>query len=231
MKAINKYKNGKINKQSNAFYSGLKCAMNLLQAVILLVVGIYTSAQPAGWKMTDRFNGFRYEVSLSVNSVGFLDLVVQQANDFGCFGWVQQSSNDDLTFVGEARCNKSKGPKFQDWFRHVNNLKVATIKVNMFVLVIFNFPINVYLIRNMKVPKLDYILLSLKYWIELEILVLLIPLINARTLRVIRLKKTPRHITILTTALKLPLQMNYNVMTKHVYLYKLSLFSKYYVQY
>ena len=104
-------------------------ALNFFQILVLVGCFNFASGQQTGWKMTDRFNGFRYEITLSAGNDSFLDTVLQQANEFGCFGWVQQSLYNELTFVGEARCNKSKGPKFQDWFKHVANLKTITIKV------------------------------------------------------------------------------------------------------
>jgi hypothetical protein len=71
------------------------------------------SAQPDGWKMTDRFHGFRFEAPDFKPE--YLDVVKRAADDNNCFGWVQQSPQN--TLVGEARCAKSKGVLFENWLK------------------------------------------------------------------------------------------------------------------
>lgn len=69
------------------------------------------TAQPDGWKMTDRFYGFRYELKGQVLDRGFEEAVVREADETGCFGWIQRTKYG--TLVGEARCSKHRGPLFQ----------------------------------------------------------------------------------------------------------------------
>jgi len=61
-----------------------------------------------GWRMIDRFAGFRYETRSRSQK-----LIVEKADELGCFGWVQDSVRG--TFVGEARCAKPRGPVFKEW--------------------------------------------------------------------------------------------------------------------
>lgn len=80
-----------------------------------LLLGSVINAQPAGWRMVDRFYGFRYELKVpsGTNTESFMGSVVDKAGRLGCFGWVQNASGDRV--VGEGRCNKVKGPQFQEW--------------------------------------------------------------------------------------------------------------------
>jgi acylphosphatase len=72
------------------------------------------NAQSTGWRMTDRFYGFRFEILGSkILDIGFETALQQKADDLGCFGWVQESGSKSL--VGEARCPKSNGPKLEKW--------------------------------------------------------------------------------------------------------------------
>jgi hypothetical protein len=74
----------------------------------------YICAQPDGWKMTDRFFGFRYELKGSgILDVGFEQSVLKEADEIGCFGWIQKNHYGNL--VGEARCSKHRGPLFQEF--------------------------------------------------------------------------------------------------------------------
>ena len=64
--------------------------------------------------MTDRFYGFRYELKGSnILDVGFEEAVLKEADEIGCFGWIQKNQYGNL--VGEARCSKHRGPLFQDF--------------------------------------------------------------------------------------------------------------------
>ena len=67
-----------------------------------------------GWRMVDRFDGFRYEVrGDSVANAAFIQGLVDQADDLACFGWVQSTAVG--TVVGEGRCNKRAGPILREW--------------------------------------------------------------------------------------------------------------------
>lgn len=102
----------------------------MIHNLLLLFIEVFVYqcfAQPAGWRMIDRFHGFRYEVSPKQQDAGFMDSVVQQADYHGCFGWIQQTEAGN--FVGEGRCNKVKGPMFQEWLSKHELVKDAAIKV------------------------------------------------------------------------------------------------------
>jgi hypothetical protein len=77
-----------------------------------MLVNLTADAQPDGWKMTDRFYGFRYEISGDNIGKDFVEYIVEQADILGCFGWVQKSPKQ--TLVGEARCHKSHGKVFEE---------------------------------------------------------------------------------------------------------------------
>ena len=82
----------------------------------LLGVINYALAQAPGWRMVDRFYGFRYEISGSkILNIGFENAIQQKADDLGCFGWVQKTQK--ATLVGEARCGKLNGPVFEEWLK------------------------------------------------------------------------------------------------------------------
>lgn len=98
--------------------------------------------------MVDRFYGFRYELqrpsgsSSNTNTASgsdsnnsnndddeFIQAVVDQAGRYGCFGWIQKVAGNKI--VGEGRCNKVRGPQFQDWLRNSQpgDASQATFKV------------------------------------------------------------------------------------------------------
>ncbi|KAG5175229.1 hypothetical protein JKP88DRAFT_339046 [Tribonema minus] len=87
-------------------------------AVLLLLPAVRPDAEvnvPRGWRKSDRFYGFRYEVRGLVQDVGFLQAAVHAAEELGCFGWIQNSKVN--TVVGEARCSKLDGPKMVEFLR------------------------------------------------------------------------------------------------------------------
>lgn len=82
--------------------------------VALSFFAFATLAQPEGWRMIDRFYGFRYEITgPNVLAVGFEEAAEKEAERLGCFGWIQKTKIGSL--AGEARCNKVQGPKYQEW--------------------------------------------------------------------------------------------------------------------
>mmetsp|Transcript_63457 Transcript_63457/g.143132 ORF Transcript_63457/g.143132 Transcript_63457/m.143132 type:complete len:168 (-) Transcript_63457:343-846(-) len=68
---------------------------------------------PPGWRMVDRFAGFRYEIFGHVQGVGFRKAAAATAEELGCFGWAQNTAHG--TVVGEARCAKVMAPQMEDW--------------------------------------------------------------------------------------------------------------------
>jgi acylphosphatase len=98
----------------------------------MLVAGLFSflliilvQGQPEGWRMVDRFYGFRYEITGdNLFEKGFEQAARHEADVLGCFGWIQKSPRGSL--VGEARCNKIQGPKFQEWLSHGPNGATGT---------------------------------------------------------------------------------------------------------
>lgn len=70
---------------------------------------------PPGWRMVDRFAGFRYEVSGHVIGVGFRRALAATAEELGCFGWAQNTAQGKV--VGEVRCAKVMAPQMKEWIR------------------------------------------------------------------------------------------------------------------
>ena len=84
--------------------------INVASAASIPDASTYT---PKGWKMTDRFYGIRYEVFGKVQGVWFRKTTQEMADKLACFGWVQNTIRG--TVVGEARCSKVNGPKFEKY--------------------------------------------------------------------------------------------------------------------
>lgn len=99
--------------------------MNLhIFAVIVLAILVFCYAQNDGWKMTDRFYGFRYELQGKGLGTAMQQQIQNQADINGCFGWVQISKYSD-SLVGEARCSKGRGPAFKEWISTLTNVDKA----------------------------------------------------------------------------------------------------------
>mmetsp|Transcript_13559 Transcript_13559/g.15539 ORF Transcript_13559/g.15539 Transcript_13559/m.15539 type:complete len:155 (+) Transcript_13559:87-551(+) len=90
----------------------LKVHFIILSCTLLCLL---TNAQPPnGWKMTDRFSGFRYEmIGSQLQGVGMKDLIQGKADELFCFGWTQYTKRGSI--VGEARCYKEAGRIFKKW--------------------------------------------------------------------------------------------------------------------
>jgi hypothetical protein len=85
--------------------------------LILLLIAVLSNCQQDGWKMTDRFYGFRYEITgKHLAESGFENHIVNLADEYGCFGWVQKTKGK--TYVGEARCSKLNGPRFEEKLKY-----------------------------------------------------------------------------------------------------------------
>ena len=69
--------------------------------------------------MTDRFYGFRYEVSEKTGEAAdaLVEALVAKANASKCFGWVQKVPKKD-SVVGEVRCMKKAGSKVKTWLEN-----------------------------------------------------------------------------------------------------------------
>lgn len=78
--------------------------MQLLSSVAMLCALVGAQAQDvSGWRMSDRFTGFRFEVRGVVQGVGFRRHVQNVAEQVGGFGWVQNKGPNSV--VGEYRGN------------------------------------------------------------------------------------------------------------------------------
>jgi hypothetical protein len=87
--------------------------------VIVTLIAVVFS-QPPGWKMVDRFYGFRYEiVNGKSGNRDFMDQVKKEADSKGCFGWIQETPQNNL--VGEIRCSKTQGPQFLKYLEESSN--------------------------------------------------------------------------------------------------------------
>lgn len=81
--------------------------------ILLLILCSIALGQQEGWRMVDRFYGFRFETSSFSNDD--IEIVEKAAINYGCFGWIQNSKSS--TLVGEIRCAKEKGIWFHNWLK------------------------------------------------------------------------------------------------------------------
>jgi len=91
--------------------------------LILQLIVIEVISQADGWRMVDRFFGFRYELVGNVVDVGLEKIIQAKADELACFGWVQKSSNKKA-LVGEIRCPKARGQTFIDWLSKPNDIQL-----------------------------------------------------------------------------------------------------------
>lgn len=90
--------------------------------IFIISHGIYTFAQPEGWRMIDRFGGFRYEVKGEITSKD----IQKKADSLACFGWTQETERD--SFVGEVRCFKDRAKDMKQWLQFNENVKSTDFK-------------------------------------------------------------------------------------------------------
>ncbi len=90
--------------------------MSLFIVAFLVISATLVVAQQDGWKMIDRFYGFRYEISEKSESAAdaLIEDLVAKAKSFKCFGWAQKVPAKD-SVVGEVRCMKKAGSKMKMW--------------------------------------------------------------------------------------------------------------------
>ena len=92
--------------------------MVLASAVLLVLAACVTEAQGAGvapgWRMVDRFAGFRYEVKGNLPDPAAFTIEARDAADeLAGFGWAQVSPRG--TVVGEFRGTPATAEAFQTW--------------------------------------------------------------------------------------------------------------------
>ena len=86
--------------------------------LLLLVAELLTqlAAGQEGWRMVDRFYGFRYEISPNGAVEATMKEIQDKADTLGCFGWVQENTARK-SLVGEVRCAKTRGPVMQEYLQ------------------------------------------------------------------------------------------------------------------
>ena len=106
----------------------LSCAAIGL-AVLAMTRAEVVDPSMVGWRMIDRFAGFRFEVSGDVMGTGFHSAAVAKADELGCFGWIQDS--EAMTVVGEARCAKTLAPQMKE-FLYTGGVKSTVDDVHVY---------------------------------------------------------------------------------------------------
>jgi hypothetical protein len=89
----------------------------MIPALFLGIILTLVCGQQDGWKMTDRFYGFRYEIfgkPAGASADAMIEALTARAADSKCFGWAQKVAVKE-SVVGEVRCMKKAGSKFKDW--------------------------------------------------------------------------------------------------------------------
>ena len=94
----------------------------LLFMIILLYLPWRIICQASGWKMQDRFIGFRYAIYYSSNNEKgqtpryAMELIQKVADRYFCFGWSQYATISKEV-VGEVRCEKQMGLLMKSWMQ------------------------------------------------------------------------------------------------------------------
>eukprot|EP00904_Undaria_pinnatifida_P002716 jgi/Undpi1/12445/HiC_scaffold_5.g02116.m1 len=89
---------------------GIKCSRVVLAlAAVALASGDLADDFniPEGWRMEDRYHGFRYKASVGEGCQQYEKAAQAAADELACFGWVQRPGAG--TMVGEGRCSKATG--------------------------------------------------------------------------------------------------------------------------
>mmetsp|Transcript_22947 Transcript_22947/g.47577 ORF Transcript_22947/g.47577 Transcript_22947/m.47577 type:complete len:186 (-) Transcript_22947:46-603(-) len=106
--------------------------------ILLLVTA--TTSQQEGWKMTDRFYGFRFSITgPAVHNVGLRNHIVSISDKYSCFGWVQnvqrpkskeqtQEGKTEQEVVGEVRCAKKYGKIVEGIIRNGPYTEAAVVE-------------------------------------------------------------------------------------------------------
>ena len=103
--------------------------------LIKLITATTQHQQSDGWRMVDRFFGFRYEL-LNCPDLSFETYIQKKANEMGCFGWIQRlpvdgNKSNEFKLVGEARCSKVQGPVFHNMIKtDCRSDRIKEIKCN-----------------------------------------------------------------------------------------------------
>ena len=99
--------------------------------MVMTVISRVTAQPPDGWKITDRFGGFRFEMIGKVRDVGLRHAIQKKANELACFGWVQYSSINTKSVVGEVRCNKKMTNYMKQWMTSTDDHPVGSFVENV----------------------------------------------------------------------------------------------------
>jgi hypothetical protein len=111
----------------------------ILALCVFFFILFQSSAQPDGWKMTDRFYGFRYELQgENIDKQQVLESIQNEADNFACFGWAQETPHGSI--AGEARCSKARGKVFQEKLQMISEQisKVDILVIKFFTNVVYN---------------------------------------------------------------------------------------------
>jgi len=100
----------------------------LLAYVSFLVATVRAEGIMPGWKMTDRFSGFRYECILrsGASKEDFVMAVRDEADALSGFGWVQ-IARETSNVVGEFRGNRLTGGMMQRFLTTGGAERVADV--------------------------------------------------------------------------------------------------------
>lgn len=94
--------------------------------LLLLLRTSALSGVPQGWRMQDRFAGFRFECSGRFNREKWVLMIQDYADELSGFGWVQLSASGSV--VGEYRGAKATGPWMGDFLSEGPDDKDSTYK-------------------------------------------------------------------------------------------------------
>ena len=84
-----------------------------------------------GWRMKDRFYGFRFVLDGVSDPEDIMYVVQQQADELAGFGWIQQVQSSNR-LVGEFRGSKRTGTAMEKWLRDLEGQQASGVVVKLY---------------------------------------------------------------------------------------------------
>ena len=84
---------------------------HLFPLFVFLTSVAFLNTQSIGWRMIDRYYGFRFEID-AVLGKDFDEMVRSYAESKACFGWIQKASEDKWVYQLYSSNSRRKASKF-----------------------------------------------------------------------------------------------------------------------
>lgn len=87
----------------------------LILLALALAAALCAADAPPGWRMVDRFHGFRYDCEGRFDRDAWMLAIRDEADELSGFGWVQVTAAGHI--VGEFRGSRQTGPLMAEFLR------------------------------------------------------------------------------------------------------------------